>query len=103
MNVAAQRSGGAGDDGQAQPGPGTLSGAANERYEQGVCHARGKASTLVLHFDDKTIVQASCTYVDVSRFGVYFRPFCTRFDTADVKNCRSVTISRSGSTSILRL
>jgi hypothetical protein len=61
MNVAAQCFDRSGDDGQAQPRPGTLSGAANERYEQAVCGTRGKAATLVLHFDDETVVQASCT------------------------------------------
>lgn len=61
MNVAAQCFDGAGDDGQAQPRPGTSSGAASERYEQGVCDTRGKTATLVLHFDDETVVQASCT------------------------------------------
>ena len=40
MHVAAQCFGGAGDDGQAQPRPGTSSGAANEGYEEGVCNRK---------------------------------------------------------------
>ena len=66
MNIAAQCLDGAGDDGQPQPRSGASSGATSERYEKGVCQARGQAAALVLHFDDEMVAQVSCTYADVS-------------------------------------
>ena len=71
----------------------------DERTEHLVHLARRQAPTFVFHFNDDAVVRATPAQGNMTSRGGAFGAFCTRLDTVDVRNCRSVSISRSRSIS----